>query len=99
MTDTSPHRCIACYESIHSDASICHHCGTSQIKHYWAGLGGVLKWVGGVTAVLSLVAGSLQLNSLYKDWHKNQNAVDNYLIAARHQLNSGDSESAQLLLK
>ena len=99
MTEHIPYRCKACRESIRADARICHHCGTSQKGRFWGGLGEVLKWLGGFAAVLSLVAGAIQLNSLHDDWQKKQRAVVNYLAAAKHQFRSGDYENAQLLLQ
>lgn len=91
--------CVACCEDIKASARICPHCGTSQHPERWKEVGLVLKWVAGITAVLSLVGGSLQLNTLYQDWRKRELAIDGYVAAARMQHATGDLKGAHALLK
>ena len=99
MDDELTTLCRACREEIKEGASICPHCGSAQTPQKWHALGQLLKWVGGVTAVLSLVAGSLQLSDLYQDWRKKQRIATNYVAAARLQFNTGELANASALLE
>lgn len=94
----TPSRCIACREIIRGDARLCPHCGTSQQPQRWRAIGQFLKWVGGTTAVITLVASSLQLGGLYQQWQKRERVVDEYVDLARLLHYTGDPEGAQHLL-
>ena len=91
--------CIACLEIIKEGATICRHCGTSQKPQALSIFAKLLQWVGGTTAVISLVTGSIRLNSLHDDWLKKQHAIENYIAAAKFQYATGDFETADELLQ
>jgi tetratricopeptide (TPR) repeat protein len=90
--------CIACHESIHGKATICRHCGTEQQPKPWRSVAQVLKWIGGITAVISLVLGTLQINDLFSDWQERKTAVSQLIDAAALQTDSSDYKGAWQLI-
>lgn len=99
MPDTDHRtRCVACREPIQLDARVCPHCHTAQAPERWKALASILKWIGGVTAVISLVIGMLQLNSLFRNWQDRQETVHELVQAADMQSQAGDYGGAWKLL-
>jgi len=95
-----PHKpCIACREPIRTQASICPHCGSPQSKGRWKFLGTALKWIGAVTALISLVAGSFQLNGLLQSSRERAESVGKLVRAADMQIEYNDLDSAQQLVE
>ena len=73
-----PHKlCIACMSPIHPDATACLHCHSAQSPSAgrWARVGTFLKWIGGITAVLSLVLTMDQVGKLFKQFGLRQEAI------------------------
>jgi len=91
--------CIACQEPIRSAAGICPHCGSSQSRGGLQFLGKALKWIGAITALLSLVAGSIQLNGLLQASRERSEAVQRLVRAADMQIGYGDLDSALQLVE
>ncbi len=80
--DNSNSSCIACHEPIRQGASVCRYCGSSQKRGFWKKLSGILKWVGGVVTVVSLVVGMTTLTGYYQDWQERHDAVADFVDAA-----------------
>jgi tetratricopeptide (TPR) repeat protein len=91
--------CIACREPIRPEARICPHCGSFQSGGRWKFLGTALKWIGAVTALISLVAGSFQLNSLLQTSRERSESVQKLVKAADMQIEYGDLDSALQLVE
>ena len=69
--------CIACIESIHKDAKICPFCRSSQ--HISPSLSvtlNIIKWIGGITAVVSLLLAVTQLNNYLEGWLEKREMID-----------------------
>ena len=75
--------CIACFEAIHAEARLCPHCRSPQKVRKWQAAGSFLKWVGGITAVISLVIGTYRINELYQSWRERAETVQEFLRAHR----------------
>ncbi|UCE06910.1 MAG: hypothetical protein JSW07_02405 [bacterium] len=91
--------CVACRELIKIDAKVCPHCLTSQSPDRWKIVGNALKWIAGITAVITLIVGMAQINSLYQNWRERQEAVTELVKAAGIQSKSGDYEGAWKLVE
>lgn len=70
LVTTTDHQksCMACFQSIDKRATVCQHCGSSQVPDKWKHFGSVLKWAGGFTAIISLVVTLGQINNYLNDW-------------------------------
>lgn len=82
QSDNSNTSCIACHEPIRPGASVCRYCGTFQKRGLWKRLSNILKWVGGVVTVISLVVGMVTLSGYYQDWRERRDAVAELVDAA-----------------
>ncbi len=82
QSDNTNTECIACRESIRLGASMCRHCGSSQKHDPWKRLTTILKWIGGVVTVISLLIGMVTLTGYYQDWRERHNAVTELVDAA-----------------
>lgn len=82
--------CIACLEPIHSGARICPHCGSRQSGSKWKLLGDILKWIGGITAIISLIVATVQINELFMGWREKRVAVEELIRAAQLQQETSD---------
>jgi len=91
--------CIACHEPIRPKARICPHCGSPQSGSRWKFLGTALKWIGAVTALISLVAGSFQLNGLLQSSRERSESVQKLVKAADMQIEYSDLDSALQLVE
>ncbi len=90
--------CIACHEYIHTQANKCRFCGTDQRSRPWHSMAKMLKWIGGITAVISLVMGTTRVNDLYTDWQERKLAVAQLIDASRLQIEYGDYHGAWVLI-
>jgi len=86
--------CIACKEPIHVDANVCPHCTNVQIPSRWKQAADILKWLGGITAVLSLLLMMIKVNDLFDKWNNEQDAISEIVVAAGIQTEYGDYEQA-----
>ena len=92
-------RCIACMEIIREGAKICPHCHSDQSPQRWKALGPVLKWVAGLTAVITFIVATKQLNDIVKQWRDREAAVKQYVQAAKMQMELKDYPGAWRLVK
>lgn len=91
-------RCVACREVIHPEARLCPHCRSPQSPRRWQAVGSALKWVGGITAVISLVFGMVRANELYSSWRERSEAVEELVRAGEFQMQAKDYQGAWQLL-
>ncbi len=82
--------CIACCETLRQGATLCPHCRSSQRPKRWKIAGTVLKWIGGTTAVLSLLIGAVRVDEIYDNWREGHEAVVELIRAAQLQVDAGD---------
>jgi hypothetical protein len=98
--DLTPSRkqCVACREFIQPDAKICPHCHSSQYKSRLKKAGDLLKWIGGIAAIVSLVIGMSRINNIFQNWRERNEAVSELVQAAEMQKETGDYPGAWRLL-
>jgi len=97
--DANSKLCIGCKELIKYGATVCPYCHTTQSPSRWKIVGNALKWIGGITAIITLVAGTLQISSLYQNWRERQGAVEELVRAAEIQSDSEDYQGAWELIE
>ncbi|MBK8174726.1 MAG: zinc ribbon domain-containing protein [Rhodospirillales bacterium] len=90
--------CSSCCEPIRPGASVCPHCGSSQVRNRWKLVGTALKWIGGTTALISFIFTLKQLDGLYSDWRDRAAAIDELVRASELQRSTGDYAGAWQLL-
>jgi len=91
--------CTACMEEIRAGARICPHCHSPQSTQRWKGIGNLLKWVGAITAVISLVVGVRQLNTIYGEWSDRRASIEQFVKAADFQLDLKDYPGAWQIIQ
>ncbi len=72
----------------------CPHCHAPQGTQRWRIIGTSLKWVGGVTAALSLFLVANQVNNVVSSWTGRQESVTALIKASSLQAESGDYTGA-----
>ncbi|MCP4672307.1 MAG: hypothetical protein GY857_13495, partial [Desulfobacula sp.] len=92
-------RCIACKENIMPDALICPRCRSAQAPQRWMAFFSILKWIGGVTAIISLIVGVRQVGGIVKDWKERDEAVHQVVMASSMLLEMKDYKSAWEIVK
>ena len=99
--DSSPihKQCIACRENILPDALICPKCRSHQKPRRWITLLLVVKWIGGVTAVISLIIGVKQISGIVKDWKDRDKAVHQIIVSSTMLVNMRDYQAAWQIAK
>jgi tetratricopeptide (TPR) repeat protein len=90
--------CVACLEPLRAGARRCPHCQAPQRPQRWQVIGDVLKWIGGVTALLSLFLMALQVNNVVSTWTDRQESVADLTMASDLQASAGDYAGAWGLL-
>jgi hypothetical protein len=60
----------------------------------WKRIAAVLKWIGGVTAILSLIATTVQLNGLWRSARETRSTLEKLLRASEIQQQTGQLEAA-----
>jgi hypothetical protein len=95
----SKNQCVACLENIKPDARICPKCRSSQNPQRWQSLFSVLKWITGLTAVISLLIGVRQLSVIVKDWSERDKAVSQIVAASKMQMELKDYQAAWQIVK
>jgi len=90
--------CVACLEPLRAGARRCPHCQAPQRPQRWQAIGDVLKWVGGVTALLSLFLVAQQVNNVVSTWTDRQESVATLIMASDLQASAGDYAGAWGLL-
>jgi tetratricopeptide (TPR) repeat protein len=86
--------CVSCRELIPSDATICSHCRSSQAAPKKSVYKDVLKWVGGIAAVIGLVLSGIQLFGPAFNRLHNRREVDRLLNEAKSESDNGDYQTA-----
>jgi tetratricopeptide (TPR) repeat protein len=86
--------CVACLEPLHPGARRCPHCQAPQNPQRWQVIGDALKWIGGVTAVLSLFLVAQQVNNVLSTWTDRQESVAALIMASDLQASAGDYAGA-----
>lgn len=86
--------CVACLEPLRSGARRCPHCHAPQNPQRWQLIGDALKWIGGVTAVLSLFLVAQQVNNVLSSWTDRQESVAALIMASDLQASAGDYAGA-----
>ena len=90
--------CVACLEPLRAGARRCPHCQASQRPQRWQAIGDALKWIGGVTAILSLFLMAQQVNNVVSTWTDRQESVAALIMASDLQASAGDHAAAWGLL-
>lgn len=91
--------CVACREQIHADAVICPYCRSHQSPQKWRKLGSVLKWLGGLTAIATILVSTLQLNALVRTTRERAKTVTQLIGAADRIAQAGNYKDALELVK
>jgi tetratricopeptide (TPR) repeat protein len=86
--------CVSCRELIPSDATICSHCRSSQVPPKKSPYKDVLKWVGGIAAIIGLVLSGIQLFGPAFTRLHNHREVDRLLNEAKTESDNGDYHTA-----
>ena len=97
--DIKTKHCIACMELIHENAKICPFCKRSQHIASLSVTVNIIKWIGGITALVSLVLAVTQLNNYFEGWREKRELVNELIAAAKIQQESGDYMQALSLLE
>ena len=90
--------CVACLEPLRAGARRCPHCQAPQRPQRWQVIGDALKWIGGVTALLSLFLLTQQVNNVVLTWTDRQESVAALIMASDLQASAGDYVGAWGLL-
>jgi tetratricopeptide (TPR) repeat protein len=90
--------CLHCCEPIHPNARICPHCHSPQQRNYWHQLANVLKWVGGIATIATLIIGIAQVNKILSNWREKKEAVSELVAASKMRYGVGDFEAAWHLI-
>ena len=92
-------QCIACREDILPDALICPKCRSPQNPQRLAMLLSFVKWIGGVTAVISLIIGVKQISGIVKDWKERDDAIRQIIVASNLLVETRDYPLAWKIAK
>ena len=98
LSEARSSQCVACLEPIRAGARRCPHCQASQYPQRWKVIGDALKWIGGVTALLSLFLVAQQVNNVVSTWTDRQEAGAALIMASDLQASAGDYAGAWGLL-
>ena len=98
LSEARSSQCVACLEPIRAGARRCPHCQASQIPQRWQVIGDALKWIGGVTALLSLFLVAQQVNNVVSTWTDRQESGAALIMASDLQASAGDYAGAWGLL-
>ena len=90
--------CIACHKNIHLDAGICHYCRSPQYRSKKKLAIAWLKWIGGVTAIISLTVSSINLNDIVISAKRRSTAVEELVTGAVKMRELENMDSAFNLL-
>ena len=94
QTSLAYKRCVGCLENMLAEALICPKCGTHQKPQRWATIFLVLKWVGGLTAIISLVIGINQLSGIVKEYNERDESIHQLVSASKLLINMKDYQAA-----
>lgn len=91
--------CIGCREAILPEALICPQCRSYQKPQRWSTLLAFIKWIGGATAVISLIIGVKQISGIVKDWKERDESVRQIVTASRLLMEARDYGAAWEIAK
>ncbi len=91
--------CRFCLGPIHPDAKICPACLSPQTTSIYASAGNILKWFGGIAAVVSLIIGVTQVSSIVQSWSEKRQAVEELVQASYLRDKAGDYQAAWQLME
>jgi len=91
--------CVACMEEIREGARVCPHCHSPQSPQQWRKLGSALKWLGGLTAITTLLVSAVQLNALLKTTRERAETVTQLIGAADRIAQAGSYKDAMQLVE
>lgn len=94
--DSAPFQkqCVACREKILAEATICPRCRSAQKPQRWGTFFSVLKWIGGFTAIISLIIGVRQISGIVQEWRERDEAVNQIVVASRMLVDMKDYQAA-----
>ena len=98
LSEARNSHCVACLEPLRAGARRCPHCQAPQRPQRWQVIGDALKWIGGVTALLSLFLLAQQVNNVVSTWTDRQESVAALIMASDLQASAGDYAGAWGLL-
>ncbi len=99
MDEQQTQPCRSCKSPIHPDARICPACLSPQKKSAFASVRDILKWVGGIAAVISLIIGVNQVSNLVRSWSERREAVEELVQASNLRDRVGDFQAAWQLIE
>lgn len=92
-------KCIACREIIAVDASICPKCRSSQRILWQTKLITVFKWIGGFTALISLIIGVIQVSEILIQWKRTDKTVEEMVSSSKLLLEMNDYPAAWKIIQ
>ncbi len=87
-------RCIACREKIAAGASICPKCRSTQKIQWWSNLLAAFKWIGGFTALISLIIGVKQVGSILTQWKETDKTIKDIVTSSEMLVEMKDYQTA-----
>ena len=92
--DRDQKQCTACREMILKGALVCPKCRSPQEPQRWGTFFSVLKWIGGFTAIISLIIGVKQISGIVQEWQERDEAVNQIVTASRMLVDMKDYRAA-----
>lgn len=86
--------CIACKSAIHPEATLCPFCKTAQGASRLQSIGDFFKWVGGITAVLSMIITMGQVGKIYQNMQDKEKTVSEFIKIGNLQRDRGNYSAA-----
>ncbi|VAX28092.1 hypothetical protein MNBD_NITROSPIRAE01-2316 [hydrothermal vent metagenome] len=86
--------CISCKNAIHPEATLCPFCKTAQGASRWQSIGNLLKWIGGISAVFSLIITMIQVSGLYQNMQDKEKTVAEFIKIGNLQRDRGNYSAA-----
>jgi len=87
-------QCVACKSNINKNASVCHYCQMPQHSKYIEQIANLLKWAGGITALLTLCITVFQVNEIFDNLKNRKIAINQLVQAGNLQRTSKDYQTA-----
>ncbi len=98
LRESKNSRCVACLLPLRPGARRCPHCQSVQRPQRWQLIGDALKWIGGITALLSLFLLALQVNNVISTYTDRQESIEILIRASDLRASAGDYTGAWGLL-
>lgn len=96
---TTHKQCVACKEEILMEALVCPKCRSKQKPPKWEKILISIKWIGGITALISLIIGVRQVSGIVKDWKERDESVRQIVTASKMLVEMKDYQAAWQLSK